>query len=334
MARTCLFILALLTWGILIGVTGARAHPMGPSLLEIVEHEPGQAEVRWKTPVVKVLGEELRPVLPEHCQSIGDPGTETVGIAVVQRWEIACRESLEGSLIEVSGVAASKASVVVRVALADGRVLSGVLNPDQPAFAVPARQSMLDVAKSYSLFGFHHILGGLDHLVFVLGLMLLAANGRQLIATVTSFTAGHSVTLSLAVLGFVDFPPAPVEMLIAVSILFLALEVVRGNDGSPTLMRRFPWMLAFGFGLLHGLGFAGALSEIGLPAGEIPLALLSFNLGIEVGQLVFCGLLVAGYLMFRRLLRLPGLGSGQAIAAYGIGSLSVFWVLERVAAVL
>ncbi|WP_191057719.1 HupE/UreJ family protein [Geminicoccus harenae] len=332
MARSPLLVLALLAWGILAGVTSAGAHPMGPSLLEIVEDAPGHAEVRWKTPAAKVPGEAMRPVLPEHCQPVGDPGTEMIGIAVVQRWGIACRGPLEGSLVEVDGIAASKASVVVRIVLADGRVLNGVLTPDQPAFAVPARQSMLDVAQSYLLLGFDHILGGLDHLVFVLGLMLLAGSGRQLIAMVTAFTLGHSVTLSLAALGFVDFPSAPIEILIAVSILFLALELTRNKDRPPTLMRRFPWALTFGFGLLHGLGFAGALAEIGLPADEIPLALLSFNVGIEAGQLVFCGVLFSGYLMARKLLRSSGFRLGKAITAYGIGSLSVLWLLERVTA--
>jgi hydrogenase/urease accessory protein HupE len=332
-ARAWLLVLALLAWGLPAGITGAGAHPMGPSLLEIVEHAPGQAEVRWKTPVAKVPGEELRPVLPEHCQPVGESGTEIAGIAVVQRWEIVCREPLEGSLVRADGIAASRASVVVRIVLADGRVLNGVLTPDQPAFAVPARQSMLDVAKTYLVIGFDHILGGLDHLAFVLGLMLLAASGRQLLATVTAFTAGHSVTLSLGALGFVDFPSGPIEMLIAVSILFLALELTRGKDKPPTLMRRFPWALAFGFGLLHGLGFAGALAEIGLPAGEIPLALLSFNLGVEAGQLLFCGVCAGGYLATRKLLRFADLRWGTRIAAYGIGSMAMFWCIQRAAGI-
>ena len=323
----------LLAWGLLASTGPASGHPMAPSLLEIVEHAPGEAEVRWKTPVAEVPGADLRPLLPPHCRPSRDLGTQVVETAVVHRFEVACSEPLPGSLVEVDGIGASKASVVLRIVLADGRVLNTVLTPEQPSFVVPASQPTLAVVKSYVSFGFDHILSGLDHLLFVLGLMLVAANWRQLLATITAFTAGHCATLSLAVLGFIRFQPAPIEALIALSILFLAVELTRAPDRPATLMRRLPWVLAFVFGLLHGLGFAGGLAQIGLPTGEIPLALFSFNLGIEAGQLVFCGVLLGGYFAARRLLRFADPSWGRTVAAYGIGSLAMFWFIQRLAVI-
>lgn len=317
--------------------TRSIAHPMAPALLEIVETGPGQARVLWKTPVSKVPGAEMRPLLPPHCRASGELREETVVTAVIQRWDVACSEPLTDSIVTVDGIAASKADVILRVALSDGRVFNTVLSAERNSYVVPAREQPGAVMKSYLTLGVEHILTGLDHLVFVLGLMLLVSTRRQLILTVTAFTVGHSVTLSMAVLGFVNAPAAPVEALIAFSILVVAVELARGPGPSPTMMRRFPWAIAFGFGLLHGFGFAGALSEVGLPAGEIPLALLSFNLGIEAGQLLFCAVGLGLYAAIRylrtRYWRLePGgavLPAGQRLAAYAIGTLAAFWFIDR-----
>ena len=292
-----IFLLALMALGL---SAPAQAHPLAPSLLEIVERAPGRAEVKWKTPAVVVPGSELRPVLPAHCRPVQDAGAEVIETAVVRRWEMACEAPLEGSSIEVSGIASSRADVILRVALADGRLFSTVLTEGRATFVVPARQGAVAVGWRYAVLGFDHIVTGYDHLLFVLGLLLVRNTG-QLVATVTAFTAGHSVTLSLAALGLVAVPSRPVEALIALSILFLAVELARGSDAGPTLMRRYPWALTSAFGLLHGLGFAGALTEIGLPAGEIPLALFSFNLGIEAGQLAFCAVVLLVLAAARRL---------------------------------
>jgi hydrogenase/urease accessory protein HupE len=252
---------------------------------------------------------------------------------VVQTWDVVCGAPLTGSVVEVDGIAASRANVILRLALADGRVLNSVLTADRSSFMVPARERPGEVVRSYLTLGVEHILTGLDHLLFVLGLMLLVTNRRQLLWTVTAFTAGHSVTLSLATLGFVKVPSGPVEALIALSILVVAVEIARDTDSSLTKIQRRPWTIAFAFGLLHGFGFAGALSEIGLPEGEIPLALLSFNLGIEAGQLVFCGVALALYLA-ARYLPIARLLLGRRIAAYAIGSLAAFWIIERATASL
>jgi hydrogenase/urease accessory protein HupE len=322
---------AMIVFIVIAFATSATAHPLAPSLLEIVEAAPGHADVRWKTPANKMPGATMRPVLPPHCVLSGTPVEEAVDTAIVRKWGVACSALLTGSTISVEGIAASKADVILRVALSDGRVFNTVLTAEHPSYVVPARESPLAVMRSYLSLGVEHILTGADHLLFVLGLMLLVSTRRQLIWTVTAFTAGHSVTLSLATLGFVNVPSAPVEALIAFSILVVAVEVARGTDAPPTLMRRFPWAIAFAFGLLHGFGFAGALSEIGLPAGEIPLALLSFNLGIETGQLVFCALGLVLYAIARRL-RLVRPVRMRWATAYLIGTLAAFWFFERAAA--
>ncbi len=311
----------------------AHAHPMAPTLLEIVESNPGHATVVWKTPVTRVPGSRMHPVLPPQCLSSSEPQTKIDGTALVKTFEIRCDAPLTGSVIKVDGIASSLANVILRVALADGRVSNTVLTADQPIFVVPERNNPLEVVRSYLPLGVEHILTGFDHLLFVLGLMLLVTNRRQLLLTVTAFTAGHSVTLSLATLGYVNLPSGPIEALIALSILVVAAELTRGPDAPLTMIERRPWSIAFLFGLLHGFGFAGALSEIGLPANEIPLALLSFNLGIEVGQLVFIAAALSVYAAVRYLplVRLP---YGRTMAAYFIGSLAALWFIERAVASL
>jgi len=207
-----------------------------------------------------------------------------------------------------------------------------VLRADAPLFTVPPRSSRWQVMRSYAALGIEHILTGLDHLLFVLGLVLLVRGTRTLIATVTAFTVGHSVTLSLAVLGFVHVSPGPVEALIALTIFAVAVELARGVEGRRPWFSRVPWAMAFCFGLLHGLGFAGALAQVGLPEGEIPLALFSFNTGIEVGQLLFIATVIAGR---SALTLLPSwLKAGAFTPAYAIGSLSAFWFFQRAAAIL
>jgi hydrogenase/urease accessory protein HupE len=196
---------------------------------------------------------------------------------------------------------------------------------------VPAKASRWNVFADYLSIGFEHILSGPDHLLFVLGLFLLCAATRSLIQTITSFTVGHSVTLSLAALGYAQFSPGPIEFLIAASVLLLAVELARDEE-KETLMRRHPWPIALLFGLLHGMGFAGALREIGLPQGEIPMALFSFNVGIELGQLVFViGLVVVSATLTRIKLPIP---LPRRLAIYGMGSMAAFWTFERIAAIL
>jgi hypothetical protein len=234
----------------------------------------------------------------------------------------------------LNGLDASPADALLRVELADGRHVQAVLRGSQPFYVIPARSSRLDVAVDYARLGVEHMGGGLDHLLFVLGLLLLVRGRvKAVVQTVTAFTVGHSVTLSLAVLGFVRFPVALIELAIAGSVFLLAAELARGPGAPPSRLRRFPWAMAGAFGLLHGFGFAGALAEIGLPSSEIPLSLFAFNLGIELGQLAFVGAVLAAWTFATRV-RVPVPSWSHAVPAYGIGCLAAYWCLERAASLI
>jgi hydrogenase/urease accessory protein HupE len=306
----------------------AWAHQFAPALLEIEEHSADEAAVRWKQPAVRVQGSQLRPVLPVECEGIGDPQVQKEGSGIRARWRIRCPGGLAGKSVGVEGIAGSQADVLLRITLRDGRRIRRVLKAEAPSFKIDADSSRAGVFKDYAALGVGHILLGWDHLLFVLALVLLVGWGRSLAWTITSFTAGHSVTLALAALGAVHVPQAPIEAAIALSIYFLAVELASVRKDKRTLTQRAPWAVAAGFGLLHGLGFAGALAEVGLPTAEIPLALFSFNVGIELGQLAFVGavLLVAAAL---RTVPVAWPQWARAVPAYGIGTMAAYWFLER-----
>jgi hydrogenase/urease accessory protein HupE len=324
----------LLVWALLIalialaGAAPARAHQFAPALLEVEEVSADEAAVKWKQPAIRVQGSQLRPVLPVECEGVGDPEVRKEGTGIRASWRIRCPGGLTGKSVGVEGIAGSQADVLLRVTLRDGRRIRHVLKAETPSFKIDADGSRAGVVKDYATLGVEHILLGWDHLLFVLALVLLVGWGRSLVWTITSFTAGHSVTLALASLGVVHVPQAPIEAAIALSIFFLAVELTSARTGGRTLTRRAPWAVAAGFGLLHGLGFAGALAEVGLPTAEIPLALFSFNLGIELGQLAFVGVVL---LVAAALRRVP-VGWPRwvtAAPAYGIGTMAIFWFLQR-----
>lgn len=306
----------------------AVAHRLAPSLLEVRERPSGLIEVRWKTPLVQPRGARLEPLLPDHCAVSEEPRASRDETSASFEWSARCGEGgLVGAAFGVSGLDRSGTQALLRVELADGRTVRALLDGGNESFAVPPRQSPWEVAAAHFGLGFEHIFTGLDHLLFVLGLVLLVSGRRALLGTVTAFTLGHSLTLSLAALGRVGFPSRLAELAIAASVLILALELCREPGRASRLARR-PWLMAAAFGLLHGLGFAGALVEVGLPAGEIPLSLLSFNLGIEAGQILFVVAVLA-----------TGLALGPLVAgaptwvtripAYTMGSLASFWCIER-----
>ncbi len=312
----------------------SEAHPLAPALLQIRELDGGQAEISWKTSVLQVRGSRVAPELPSECTPTGTSKVAEEGDSVIETFTVDCGAGgLVGKTVAVTGLGDGRNDALLRIALADGRVIQEVLRVGESTFTIPETGRPSSVFTGYIRLGFDHILTGLDHLLFVFGLLLLATSTRLLIETVTAFTVGHSITLSLAALGIANVPSGPVEVLIALSIFILAVELGRGPRTSPTMLRRFPWVMAFLFGLLHGLGFAGALREIGLPPDDIPLSLFSFNVGIEAGQLAFVFVvLVAGFVLRRVLERLPAWS--ERIPVYGIGCLSVYWVLERLAEVL
>jgi len=266
----------------------AQAHPLAPALLELRELSNFEFEVRWKTSLFIPPAANVRPELPPHCETVVAPVNSRDNASITTTHTVNCGErGLVGATLRVLGLEESRTDTLVRVVWQDGRRLRSVLNGTNAAFVVPESEQAIFVFADYFVLGFEHILAGFDHLLFVLGLVLLVAGRRSLLVTVTAFTLGHSITLSLAVLGFVEFPSRLVEFAIAFSIFLLAVELSRSADRGKTVLGRRPWSMACCFGLLHGFGFAGALTEVGLPADEIPLALFSFNVGIELGQLLF-----------------------------------------------
>lgn len=313
--------------------TPALAHPLTPSLLELDIHEDSSVSVHWKMPLRTIPGLRLLPQLPPHCRGSGRP-IVTEGVDHFQSsMTVECGEmGLVGSEIRIAGLEQAPTEVLVRVTLPNGSTISHVLRGDAPSFTIPEAQSSFDVARNYARMGAEHIASGLDHLLFVFGLCLLVGGFRALAGTVTAFTLGHSITLTIAALDLVRLPSGPVEVAIAASVVALAVELAR-KPTRPTLLRRRPWLAAAGFGLLHGLGFAGALREVGLPQSDIPLALASFNVGIEVGQLAFVVVVVALQRIARPLLsKLPEWL--QLAPVYGMGSLAAMWMFQRLAALL
>ena len=306
------------------------AHGLDPASLALRETRAGVFEVRWRASALRLPGANVQPVLPARCGRIGRGDAVDEADRVTLRWTIDCGSGgLEGEVIGVDDLPLAKINALLTVERLDGEKLQAVLGPRSPSFTVPARPSRWDVVRGYVTLGIDHILTGPDHLLFVFGLLLLVSASRLLVKTITAFTLGHSLTLSAAALHFANVPSRPVEVLIALSVLTLAVELARDAE-RPTMLRRLPWAMAVAFGLLHGFGFAGALAEAGLPAGDIPLALVSFNGGIEVGQLAFVGaVLTAGALVGRWL---PTIATRSTrLAVYAMGILSAFWCFERIA---
>jgi hydrogenase/urease accessory protein HupE len=320
-----LLIAALLALG---ATDVAQAHPLAPSVLSFEQHADGTVTMRWRSPVKRPTGQSLRPRIPESCKPLGPAEIQRTNdeIAVVETVELRCEPpDMLGEVIEVDGFADSSINVVLRFVRPDGSVHHSILDAGTPAFTVARPEDESHSFFEYLALGIEHLLTGWDHLTFVLGLLLLFGWHRRLIAAVTAFTLGHSLTLALSVLGIVSLPMALVEASIAMTIVVLALELQSGRHG---LVWRHPWTLPGALGLLHGLGFASVLFDAGLPSDEIPVALLGFNLGLELGQLGVIALAGACFAAIRSLLPVNW-QAGRSIAAYAIGSLAAYWVIER-----
>jgi len=332
-------------WAALLAVltcaAPAIAHRLSPAFFGLAETAPNVFAVQWKVSISGGLAAVLEPQVPDGCTLADRVRTYTLDDVRLQHATLQCPSGLAGKAFTVQGLAQTQTDILLRVDYLDGSSSNQRLTPDSPVVTIPERPSALEVVQTYTVLGIEHILLGIDHLLFVLALLLLVNGFTRLVATVTAFTVAHSVTLGAATLGFVHVPSAPVEAVIALSILFLASELARRRPvGSPqapvsdaaNLTTRFPWIVAFAFGLLHGFGFAGALSEVGVPQQAVPLALLFFNIGVELGQLMFIGAVFA----FARLVRLAALrvpAVWQRAVAYGIGSVAAFWVVERTIAI-
>ncbi len=323
----------------LVGALGFGAssfgHALQPGYLELRLIDKDLYTVVWKTPANGGRPMAISAQLPERCNPRTPAQPIWNGAAYVARWTANCPGGLEGGLIHIDGLNRTSTDVLVRFDFADGVNQAHRLTASDPSFMVPSQPSRLEVVRTYFLYGVEHILSGIDHLVFVLALLLLVKGVRRVIVTVTAFTLAHSLTLAGATLGFVQMPGPPIEAAIALSIVFVASEIIHSRRGNPGLTERYPWVVAFTFGLLHGFGFAGALAEIGLPQASIPMALLFFNVGVEVGQLLFIASLLAIFALARQITRrinVPQPAWAWAVPPYAIGSVAVFWVIQRVAA--
>ena len=317
----------LLLW---LAAASAQAHEVRPAYLELQEDGASEYSVLWKTPMRGDMRLALSPVLAGKTQALTVVTTRLTGSASVQTWRIKAVEPLRGQVLQIEGLESTMTDVLVRAEFADGTTWTHRLTPSNPSVQIPERESGLAVAGTYLWLGVEHILLGVDHLLFVLALLIITGGGWKLVKTVTAFTVAHSITLGLAALGFVHVPQAPVEAIIALSIVFVAAEIVHGQRGRAGITARSPWIVAFVFGLVHGFGFAGALTEIGLPQGQIPLALLFFNVGVEIGQLLFIGAVMSAMHAVRRT-RIGMPRAAQLVPAYVIGSVAMFWVIQRVA---
>jgi hydrogenase/urease accessory protein HupE len=319
----------------LLAMAGAAlAHDARPAYLELRQLSGERYDVTWRTPMLSGVRLPVVLKLPESVRDVSAPSRQELADSIVERRVIEATGGLAGRRIEFTGLPGTIADVLVRVQSADGNVTTMLARPSQPWVETPASPgSGIEVAVAFAGHGVEHILLGYDHLLFVLALMLIVRSPRALVWTVTAFTFAHSLTLALAALGLVQVPAPPVEAAIAFSIVLLASEIVRLRRGGSSLTARWPWIVAFSFGLLHGFGFAGALTDIGLPRSDIPLALFAFNVGVELGQLAFIGVVLGIFALVRgvRLTRPMG-ARAMRLAPYAIGSLGAFWFIERVAA--
>jgi hydrogenase/urease accessory protein HupE len=324
-------LLFTLVMGLLGYVPSTQAHEVRPAVLEIKEIHPGQYNVLWRTPLLS--GQRLPVVLqfPDDVRNINDPIVQELSDSLIERRVIEpAGGTLAGKRVEFVGLQLTITDVLVRVHTLDGRDITTFVRPLQPWFDVAALQSWETVAGNYILYGIEHILFGVDHLLFVLGLLLIVKDRWMLLKTVTAFTVAHSITLAIATLGFASAPVMPLNAAIALSILFLGPEIVRSWRGETSFTIRHPWVVAFAFGLIHGFGFATALTSAGLPGKELPLALLSFNVGVEIGQVAFVMLIVLLERSFRQLqIRWPRWV--VALPGYTVGSLGALWTIQRVA---
>jgi hydrogenase/urease accessory protein HupE len=329
----------LLLFGLAAAIlaSAAEAHEVRPGYLELRQTADDTYDLLFKVPA---LGDELRlglyVKLPNGTEDIVPPRTEFSGGAHVERRTIRRTGGLIGQPISIDGLSATLTDVLVRTEDLAGASQTVRLTPTNSFFVVSAAPSSGEVAVTYLRLGIEHILFGFDHLLFVLALVMLVRTWRRIAVTVTAFTVAHSITLAAATLGFVHVPGPPVEAGIALSIMLVAAEILNARRWDASLTVQWPWLVAFAFGLLHGLGFAGALNEVGLPQHAIPLALLFFNLGVEVGQLAFVAcVMVLGWAarevfdQSRPELLQPAFGRVDVVAAYFIGAISAYWLIER-----
>lgn len=315
-------VFAVLVYLVCLGLTAA-AHEIRPAYLEIVEQTENEFQVVWKQPVNNGRRLVVDPVLPPDCEGVTEPRSGLLDGAVISRWRVVC--SLRAGEIMIAGLDRTLTDAFVKIEYLDGDSRTAVLRPASPTLDLSMAETV--AAYAYIGLGFEHILSGPDHLLFVAGLLILVRL-RKLLLVITAFTLAHSLTLALTMLGLVTLAPGPVETMIAISIVLIAVEAVNGLDGRPSFASRWPWLISFSFGLLHGFGFAGALGDIGLPENAELAALFFFNIGVEFGQIAFICVLLFGFWILGRFMA-SRLEHIKRAAAYAVGIAGAFWSFER-----
>lgn len=305
------------------------AHDVRPALLSMQETSADTFSVLWKRPVNAAIPLNLSVRMPSVCEASDATSRRNVGDFSISQWQAHCAGGLANTAFIIDGLATSVTDVLLQIQFLNGTLFVERLTPDKTSVSIPAEPSVLGVMRSYVLLGVEHILSGIDHLLFVLCIMLLISGKKKLLFAITAFTVAHSLTLVMSILGYAAMNNGVVEVLIALSIVLLAYEVIRYNKGVIGLSTEFPWVVIFVFGLMHGFGFAGALADIGLPANNIPIALLFFNLGVEVGQLLFVVVTLLIVMPIGRYIdRWP---NWRITPAYAIGIAGAFWFFQRLA---
>ena len=322
-------VIALVVLLVPIFPRAARGHESQPGSLDMRQLAGDRYEVVWKAPIYYGRPHPARVELPAGWRTVVDPTERTLPDAIVTRRVVAVGEKgVEGSVVSFPGLEGTITDVFVRISRIDGTAMTAVVHPTNPKAVLRGERSWHTTAGEYIGLGFHHIMLGVDHLLFVLGLLLIVRGRMTLLKTISSFTVAHSITLAIATLGYASAPLPPLNAAIALSILFLGPEIVRSWRGETSLTIRFPWIVAFLFGLLHGFGFASGLSTTGMPKAELPWALLFFNVGVELGQVGFVAVTVLLSKAFRVLMirwpvwveRAPG---------YAVGVCGAYWTVQR-----
>ncbi|CAE6893506.1 HupE / UreJ protein [Vibrio sp. B1FLJ16] len=307
--------------------SGVKAHEIRPAYLQMQQTTESSYHLLWRVPIKGDKVIKLVPVFSDEFTLKESGVRKLMSGSLVIQYELHAPRPIQGTTLAIANQEKTMVDVLISIEYLNGEKLTLMLKPDNPEIRLPEKTTKWQVAKTYTVLGIEHILLGFDHLLFVLALLILSVGFKKLVKTITAFTVAHSITLSCSVMGWVKLPGPPVEAVIALSIVFLALEIVKVQQGQPSLTSQKPWLVAFIFGLLHGFGFAGALTDIGLPQTEMFLALATFNIGVELGQLIF---VVAVIVLFKVIKSfLSPKEWGKKLLPYSIGSIAVFWTIER-----
>lgn len=312
----------------LVLATSASADELRPGYMEFMQNSGQDWTLVWKSPMKGGFTPHIEPEIPLNCKVQGLPSRSVANGSMVAISTVSCDGQVGGRVIGLKNFDNAQSDVLVRVAPLGRPVQTLRLTPAQPRNVIAAKPDRWQVARTYFVTGIDHIVFGYDHLLFVVALVLLLSGIGTVIKAVTAFTIAHSLTLIGTTLGFFGLPQQPVEIVIALSIMFLAVEILKRKSGERRLSERIPWVVAFVFGLLHGFGFAGALNEIGLPESDVPTALLTFNLGVEAGQLAIV-IVTSGLLALLRTRSAEFQLLAVKTATYAIGIVAGFWLVER-----